>query len=291
MVDECPSSDCDMFKNSFANDGKRITVITISHEIYNRNPSSPTYYWKLKPLPQEKIKELLSVEFPELPHKAIDRISAFSGGYPRIAILIAENYAAVPTSYRADFLFISDEDLVNRLIAGRMSTYSEKFMVTKRVLMGLSLFEKIGYNDKVVEESKWLAEYLGIDWNMFQEIIADQKKRGIVQGDYYIYITPFILAVHLLKEWWKIYGNGFDLENFLGSFPDKFSEDMYERFISRIPYISSTSQGRKPLKNFFHIIQMALCSKQKLGVSFFKINRGGSKSSSRMSKANNWTLE
>lgn len=248
VVDECSSSDHDIFKNSFVNVGKRITLITLSHEISNYNSSFPTHYWKLEPLSQEKIKELLSEEFRGLPREAIDRISVFSGGCPRIAVLIANNYATVPTSYQGDFLFISDESLVNRLIAGRMDTNSERFKITKRVLMGLSLFEKIGYRDKVVEESKWLAEYLRIDWIEFQEIIAEQKKRGIVQGEHYIYITPFVLAVHLLKEWWEIYGNDFNLENFVGSFPDKFSKDMFERFISRFPYISSTSQGKKTIE-------------------------------------------
>jgi|Deesub1362A_J573_1020465.scaffolds.fasta_scaffold03337_4 hypothetical protein len=271
VVDECSLKDHEYFKNYFANRGQRLTIITLSHEM--STPSSPTYYWKLSPLLKEKIKELLSKEVQGLPPEAIDRLSVFADGYPRIAVLLAENYLADPESFSGDILTISDENLMNRLIAGTTDIRSDYFeKKIKKTLMWISLFEKIGYKGELKEETKWLARQIGIDWYEFQEIVAEQRKRGIIQGEYYIYVTPFALAIYLIREWWKIYGDNLEFEKFVKSFPEKCRYDMLDRLISRFPYITSIEQGKELVKKLLSkegIFEDGSLLKTEIGGKFF----------------------
>ncbi len=247
VVDECSLEDHEYFVNSFSRRGRRLTLITISHQMDKVAP--PTLHFQLEPLSENKIKELLSAEVSGLPSDIIDRIVGFADGYPRIAMLLAENYS-LGLSTPDDILTINDQTLINRLIAGKLELMSEWFRKTKRVLMGLSLFEKIGYKDEVSYEAKWVAKLVNVDWMEFQEVVSQQKQRGIIQGEYYIYVTPFLLAINLLREWWETYGDGIDFEEFVEKIPEKFRTDLLIRFNSRIPYINSVESGRQLVREF-----------------------------------------
>lgn len=245
VVDECSLEDHSYFVNSFSTRGPRLTFITISHQI--DKVTTPTLHFELMPLTKKEIIEILNSEVPGLPQDAINRIADFAGGYPRIAMLLADNYR-LGRSTPEDIVTINDQNLINRLIAGKYDLGSERFHKIKRVLMGLSLFEKTGYKDQVTAEAKWVASLVKVEWEVFQEIVKEQKQRGIIQGEYYIYVTPFLLAINLLREWWETFGEGFDLEEFVGKIPKTIRKDMFTRFISRIPYVASVESGNQLVK-------------------------------------------
>jgi len=242
VVDECSLEDHEHFVRYFSNKGSRLALITISHE--TGKVSTPTFHYRLGPLSRDDIKKLLSEEVAGLPSEVLERLVDFADGYPRIAVLLAENYLAGLSS-REDILTLNDESLITRLIAGRLKPSSEQFRKTKLVLMGLSLFEKVGFRGQVSKEAEWVAGLVGVDWNEFQEIVRAQKQRGIIQGDHYIYVTPFLLAVYLLREWWETYGDRTDLQDLISTMPESSRQDMTTRISSRFPYITSTEPGRK----------------------------------------------
>ena len=244
-IDECSLEDHELFLRHFSKRGPRLALITISHE--PSKVSTPALHYLLGRLPEKGTERLLSEEASGLPQEIMKRLANFADGYPRIAMLLAQNYLSGLSS-REDILTVNDEALINRLIAGRLPPGSDRFRKTKLVLMGLSLFEKVGFKGEVSSEAKWVANLVRVDWGEFQEVVGEQKQRGIIQGEYYIYVTPFLLAVHLLREWWKTYGNSTNLEDLIKSIPKDFRLDMFNRFTSRFPFITSAEPGRNLVK-------------------------------------------
>lgn len=280
VVDECDLQQHEDFVRSFSNRGPRLGLVTISQEVGNVPP--PTLSYKLDPLARDDIKEILKNEAPPLPQNVADRIAYFADGYPKIATLLAENYLASPGSSPTDLLTINDDALINRLIAGRMDETSEHFKKTKRVLMGLALFEKVGYKAPLSSEAQWVSRLRDVNWNDFQEIVREQKQRGTIQGEYYIYVTPFPLAVHLVREWWETYGDRLDFEQFVESIPQKFRADLLPRLFSRFPFITTTEQGQKLVKHLLGNDGVfgdgSLLQKQPGGEFFLKLTEADPKS-------------
>ena len=72
--------------------------------------------------------------------------------------------------------------------------------------MGLSLFQRIGVAGIGETEGQWLAQRVGVSLQEFQEVVSRERGRGTIQGEHYFFVTPFMLRIHLLEEWWRAYG-------------------------------------------------------------------------------------
>lgn len=189
----------------------------------------------------------MSAEIPGLPPSITDRVVHFSGGSPRIAIILAQNYVSNPGASMDEILQLNDIQLMDRLIQGTSNIDSVHLAKTKKVLQSISLFEKVGYKGQPSEEAIWLSSFTGMDWPDFCLVVNQQKRRGIIQGDYYIYVTPFILAMHLAREWWEINGNTFSMDEFLSRMPQAYKLSMFDRFSSHLSYSASTEPGKNLL--------------------------------------------
>ena len=144
------------------------------------------------------------------------------------------------------FIMANDDNLFNRLIGGGINTDSNRFRTTKKVLTGLSLFDKIGYaSEELRKEARWLSKYIGVEWNDFQNTVAEQQERGLIRGAYYLYVTPFILKQRLFAEHWQ--SRGFSdadiLRDFWNNIPNDLRDGLLERFVSSIAYLREDSQG------------------------------------------------
>jgi hypothetical protein len=242
ITDECDLQQHDEFVRSFSARGDRLALITLSYEI--GTVPSPSLSLKVTKLSQDSIKKILKAEASALPDDVIDRLSQFTDGYPRIGVLLAESYLASKSDDRKDFLDVSDEALMNRLIGGRDVT-TDHFRKTKQVLQGLSLFSKVGYEGELSKEAEWVAQMMGVNFTDFQNVVAEQRKRGIIQGQHYIYVTPFMLRIYLLKEWWESHGFTKEkFEEFTESIPKEFRADLLERFFDHLPYIATSEKGK-----------------------------------------------
>ncbi|NVM54848.1 MAG: hypothetical protein HWN66_14185, partial [Candidatus Helarchaeota archaeon] len=245
VIDECSLENHEYFVRNFSKRGSRLSVITISHEFFNVSP--PSLSFELESLSMDDIKNLLTKEFEGLQTSVINRIAGFSDGYPQVAFLLAE---AIYTGFatKEDILTVDNRSLLNKLIAGTLDINSDWFRKVKKVLMGLALFEKVGYKGAIINEAKWVANFININWDEFQVIVKEQRPRGIIKGEFYIYVKPFFLAIHLIKEWWEIYGDRFDFKEFTKKVTTEVSRDMLNRFTNHMPYISSTEAGRELVK-------------------------------------------
>ena len=87
---------------------------------------------------------------------------------------------------------------------------------------------------------------MGIEWNDFEKVVREQKQRGLIQGQYYIYVTPEILRVHLFRKWWEM--KRFTAESFVqfvNDIPSSYREDLLHRFVSSLSYLHSVEGGRE----------------------------------------------
>jgi hypothetical protein len=269
VVDDCPLEDHDYFVRNLSGRGPRMALITVSYDMRDCPP--PAFPYQLKPLPLEKVKDLLSKEIKGLPLNLTHRLAEFADGYPGVAILLSESYLS-SGSDRDDILAVNDEILINRLITGSDDSHSEFSRKTKRALMGIALFEKVGYRGNLSLEARWVADLMRVEWHEFQQIVKEQKKRGIIQGEYYICVTPFFLAAYLVREWWETHGYDLNLEEFLQGMPAESRSEMMDRFFSRFPYITATEPGRKLVKQLLSdtgILADASLLKTKLGARLF----------------------
>ena len=245
VVDECDLRQHDTLVSEFSKQGSRLAVVTMSYD-FGKIPS-PTEVYELDPMESSVIEEMILLEFPGLPSNIVRRLAEFADGYPRIAFLLAQSYILKPEG-PDEYISVGDDALMNRLIGGKAEPESDKFRVTEKVLMGLSLFEKIGFEESegLDVESRWISSSLGVSWFDFRDVVHEQLQRGLVQGRFYLYVTPFMLRVHLLKKWWD--KNGFTrigFENFVSEIPEEFRYDLLDRFVSTLPYLSSTSRGNE----------------------------------------------
>jgi len=254
VIVNCSNRDHNYYCNRMGNKGSRLAVITISDESGDVPP--PTTRYNLKPLSKEKLKELLNNEYPDLNTSLKSRFSEIAEGYPKIALLLVENYRSKAMETK-DILNINDQDLIDELIAGnKLNRFSEDFHKIKKVLMGISLFKKVGYKEDLVTQAKWISEYFGVSWDDFQLIVKEQRERGIITGNYFIMINPFLLEIFLVREWWESFARILsenDFNSFIESIPEEFRRDFYYNFISHFPFIGTTESGKKLLNNMLSV--------------------------------------
>lgn len=241
VVDECNLEQHQKCTNAFASKGSNFALITITNEL----GLVPEHTFRLKPLSTNTIEALLAKDIPNLPYSIINRIAQFSNGYPRIATLLAESFLKRKGTAE-DYLTVSEDVLMNRLIGGGDLPGSISFITTKKVLTAISLFSKVGYRGSRDCEAKWLAGNFGITWQDFQSTVYKQQQRGIIQGQNYIYVTPFMLRTFLMQEWWGAYGG--DIEAVIEDIPAEFRQDLIQCLYDHLPYIISSEEVKRFVK-------------------------------------------
>ena len=89
------------------------------------------------------------------------------------------------------------------------------------------------------EETKWISNYIGVEWNEFLEIIKYQKQRGLISGKYKIYLTPYPLRIHLTNEWWTY--NGTEAYEFIFNIPKQLRYNLTNDFFTYLSIFAGIS--------------------------------------------------
>ena len=246
VVDECDLDQHRWLTNALAAQGARLSLITMSYE--SGQVPRPSVQLHAEGLQKEAIEELLQQEYRSLPSSMVGRLAEFADGYPYIGILLAEQYMEEGPSQ--SHFSVSDDGLMNRLIGGSAGAGSDEFAATKAVLTGLSLFQRIGVAGAGEDEGLWLSKLVEVPWHQFQEIVNRQKERGIVQGENYVFVTPFMLRIHLLEQWWQAHGfkDEADFKEFTSGMPASEPPDLLSRFLEHFPYVSAVPRGSEFVK-------------------------------------------
>lgn len=202
VIDECPHDTYVQLAKEAEGIGGRMTLVTLDFD--KDKPSDPEdMHVVLEPLDKDASDELIQLTVPGLPRVARMKIADFSRGYPRIAVLLAENFSHNPNVLLPSALEkLGITDLFDRIIAGR---YDNATIVSKirAVLTVIALFGRLGWDDEVAFQGKKACMLLGINWKEARQIAKEQQDRGLItKRGRYRYVTPLPLAIYLSSEWW-----------------------------------------------------------------------------------------
>ena len=229
VIDECDPDNRFHIWNTFRHQGPRIKLITIYN---NHDPISDISVAEFEVLRLGNDQIHTIIQRYSGSQEQADRYLQFCDGSPRMAHhtgKILANYPGDPSQ------LLTDDYLYKSFYIdfGRENPDSQEVKERQRVLQHIALFMRFGYKRFVSPEAEAIAQLAGIEWERFQEIVDDLKNRKILQGEFTLYITPKALHIKLWTEWWRVYGNSFDLERFtqeLVSKVPKLAEWYYDMF-------------------------------------------------------------
>ena len=228
VIDECNQEHRFHIWNKLKNRNPRVKLITVYND-YDE-PTGDIAYFNAPPLEIEQIRNI--IESYTIPTDVAERFSELCDGSPRVAHVVGLNLRNHPE----DLLKPLDTvDVWGRYIVGGADPNSQDIKQRQRVLRHIALFKRFGFGKTVVDEAKAIGRKVeavdrDITWPRFQEIIADLKKRRILQGEVTLYITPKLLHIKLWTEWWENYGEAFELEEFIKDLTPELVEWFNEMF-------------------------------------------------------------
>jgi hypothetical protein len=244
VVDDCPLEFHQKFWNQLSDGTGRIALITLSNEI--KGIDGPESFYLLEQLSKDSIKKILANEIPELNASEIDILAEIIDGFPLLVKLYADYYSEHKDLPNDLILAINDEVFIERLIGGG-STEKSWQITTKKVLQGIALFTRIGFEDPVDDEAKSLCKSLGLNWTDFEEVVQEQRQRGLIKGKHYITISAFPLAAYLKRDWFaNLRKDAYD--HLIDGFAPNKRQEMMGRFNDNFPYGTSTLQGKRLVK-------------------------------------------
>jgi len=222
-----------------------MTLITLDYDI-DRSRDPLDIHIVLHPLEKDATNKLIQLAVPGLPDIARERIAVFSEGYPRIAVLLSENFSFSPNIFSPDTLSkLGISDLLDRTVAGR---YREMTAISKvkQLLTMIALFRRVGWDDDVAIQGEKLCELFHINWMEARQIVMEQEARGlIIKRGRYRYVTPLPLAVHLASSWWAAMGES----QWLKIFEELPDLETRKAFLERLKDMPTSDQARNALKS------------------------------------------
>jgi hypothetical protein len=228
VIDECDEDGRSYICNKLKHLGPRIKVISIFSE---PDPTTGNItYLDIPPLDTEQISRI--IQDYGISKDQADRWSDLCSGSPRVAHVIGLNLQNNPE----DLLRPPDAANVwERYICGRDDPDSQQVRERRWVLLHIALFKRFGYGRSLVMEAQAIAKMVEradpqITWAKFQSIIDELRRRKLLQGETTLYITPKALHIKLWIDWWTIFGNSFDLNEFTKDLPSQLLEWFYEMF-------------------------------------------------------------
>ena len=222
VIDECDSGSRFQIWNDVQLRGPRIKLITIYNDY---DPVVDSDIFELETLRLTDDQILTIIQGHGISEEQASQYVEFCDGSPRMAhhtgkILL--NYPEDPSK------LLTEDRLYRSFYVDFEKEKSDGTEVRQRelVLQYIALFKRFGFGKPVVADAQAIAAKVKeadeqITWSKFQKIVDELKGRKILQGESTLYITPKALHIKLWVEWWRIYGNDFDLKTFTQDFPPK----------------------------------------------------------------------
>ena len=233
VIDECDPDSRFYIWDKLQHRGNRIKLITIYND-YDPVAGSGISELETERLEDNQIRTV--IQGYGISEVQADLYIEFCDGSPRMAHHtgnIIANHPGDPSQ------LLSDDYLYKSFYIdfGRENPDSPEVRERELVLQYIALFKKFGFGGPVIADAQAIAKKvqetsLLTTWGRFQKIVDDLKKRKILQGGSTLYITPKALHIKLWVEWWRVYGDSFDLETFRQDFPpeSKLIEWFHEMF-------------------------------------------------------------
>lgn len=174
----------------------RLSMISIDNDPSERNDNVIL----LKKLPDQVIEQIVVVAFPNLidDKTAIRKIVELSGGFPKIASLLANSYLENEPNVGS----ITQKSLVERMIGCSLDTTNDDC----KTLCSLSVFDHIGFKNELEGQLKYVADEIAdVDVSTVNSYVHRFHARDIIDFRHkYLQVVPKPLAIRLAEEWWKV---------------------------------------------------------------------------------------
>lgn len=194
VVDNCDPDLHDLLQKEAEHADSKIRLLTIGSEAANVLKKIPQI--ELLPVQASVIKQQLTNICPSLPANDIDFIvDQLAEGFPQMAVLLAN----ARLNEEPDIRKIVGKTLVTRLL-GLDTTSSPQALL---ILNACAIFAQLGFSDEKSDEYKAIAEFEGIDPELFYATLKPFMVKGVVnQKGRYVEIRPRPLAWRLAADWW-----------------------------------------------------------------------------------------
>ena len=219
VIDECDSRNAGQIFNAIEYNVINVKLITIYNSLADTSVGADKVF-TVEELLKPALLELIKKDYPTLPIDTCNKIVRLCEGFPRVAMIVAENVSKNPEQYLENLdniwlKYVSDEKSIN----------SNETKDKIRILEYFSLFERIGFKGTFSSEfdfvcSKIKEDYSAICNGDIKEHIAKLKDSNILRGETTLYISPRIFQNWLQKKWWKKNADTFKYEKFVESMPE-----------------------------------------------------------------------
>ncbi|WP_146593613.1 hypothetical protein [Novipirellula galeiformis] len=250
VVDECSQADVASIWNVLKAKSERIKLVSIYHG-EDRTRDDQTRRVELPRTDENEVVAILKDH--GVGENEARRWAKFCDGCPRVAHAVGANLH----SKSGDVLTSPSASLVwDRFLDGYEKTETDLHETRKLILRHVALFERFGFSAPVESEARFIQEMIqrtadrDVTWGKFCEAIKFWRDRKVIQGSTTLYITPRLLHVFLFKDFWKRYGNAFDIAGEMNRMPEalqRWFAEMLKHAHECEPAIDSISQllGRK----------------------------------------------
>ncbi len=252
VVDECSQSDAASIWNVLKAKSERIKLVSI----YHGEDSTLDDQTRRVELPRTDENEITAIlKDHGVAENEARRWAHYCEGCPRVAHAVGANLH----SKSGDVLMSPSASLVwDRFLDGYVRTETDLHETRKLVLRHVALFERFGFRAPVENEACFIQEMIqrtadrDVTWGKFCEAIKFWRDRKVLQGSTTLYITPRLLHVFLFKDFWKRYGNAFDIAGEMSRMPKALQQwfaEMLKHAHDCEPAIDAISRllGRKGL--------------------------------------------
>jgi len=200
VIDDCSTILHEKLSSDVLAKDSNINLITICNELSNNAETEIS----LEPEDfKSVVKDMLNDAYKDkLVDNDISKIAEFAGGFPVIAVKLAETRLQGST-----VLELTDDHLVSKILWGQNNKDGKKLAI----LQAWSIFKHFKLEDdsgNVDEQAKFICDVVAMDLknnhDYFCSVIKEFERRKIIQkhGRYYG-IEPVPLALKLAKQWWE----------------------------------------------------------------------------------------
>jgi len=196
VFDNCSPNLHDRLVQEITHKDSRLSMISIDNDPSERNDNVIL----LKKLPDQVIEQIVVTAFPNLTNNqtVIRKIVELSGGFPKIASLLANSYLQNEPNVGS----LTQKSLVERMIGCSLDITSDEC----KTLCALSVFDHIGFQKELEWQLKYVAdEIANVDVSTVNSYVHKFKDREIIDFRHkYLQVVPKPLAIRLAEEWWKV---------------------------------------------------------------------------------------
>jgi len=196
VFDNCPPNLHEKLVQEITHKDSKLSMISIDNDPSERNDNVIL----LKKLPDQVIEQIVVKAFPNLTENqtVIRRIVELSGGFPKIASLLADSYLQNEPNVGS----LTKKSLVEKMIGCSLDINKEEC----KTLCSLSVFDHIGFQKELEWQLKYVAdEIANVDVSTVNSYVHKFKDREIIDFRHnFLQVVPKPLAIRLAEEWWKV---------------------------------------------------------------------------------------